>query len=356
MSVEELDSHTGHTARDLGGVPARVVALDDPDPSEPHGDPTVRPLGGRLAAAWGRVSARRVVASVGAVALLAGVVLGTAATDGRRDRQSAAVRDAEVLLVAAPGATSGQVDDVRDSGLIRMTGSLQVLNMGRATLTVTGLRAEARGLTTEALTDEREIAPGSSGVLLLRAVVDCATFVGAEPVRYVASVRTADGQERETPLDLLYPANGITTFDQNVCNRNTDVSLSARYRAMEGPDADGSVAFRFDVTSEDPEEGPLDVVTVSLGWADSARIDAPGGTQRIPPEGARLTIRVDVEACPIVAGQGLDGGFALQTVSADGLRAGDAYVTVGARYQADVLAFLTEVCGPELAGRPPGPP
>lgn len=364
MSVEELDSDAGPAARPPPDVSAPfdaddVVALDGHDPSRVD-DPPVRPLTDRLRAVKGR--GPLVVGSVAFLSLALGVLIGTEVTSDRRDAEADAARLSRVDLVAVArySADGNYGRNVGDTGApVQLDGGLDLVNAGPLPVTVTAVGGVAAGLTTKPITSEVELVPGRKATFVLQARVDCGTYRNATDVRYAATVRSSDGRERAVDLSVVQ-TGGSLMFDRVACEPAPQyVNFAGNYIGMSPRRADGTVTLRMFVTPafEDPARRvPTTVSSVSLPWADSARLEAPEGTVTIPLAGAEVRVLVTVSRCNLVKGQTVDGYLDLGVAQAGSDQPGTVgSVSFGARYQRDALQLVSGVCGPDLGeSRVPG--
>nr|MDT0658639.1 hypothetical protein [Micromonospora sp. DSM 115978] len=139
----------------------------------------------------------RIPVSIAIALVLGASVIAAVSThwwDLRQQRQAQQAAVSLQVLVPASGAiTAGGVDGSN----VTVEGSLALVNSGPAEVEVTALHAVEDGLTVWTSKAPGVVRPGT-GLVDVRATLDCAVGMPIEPVRLTMQVRTADGRGRES--------------------------------------------------------------------------------------------------------------------------------------------------------------
>lgn len=348
MSVEELDSHAGPAERLRREEPDHVLALDDPawspDADEARDEPS---LSEWVTTLWRRIPDRRIVVPAVAGALVLGLLVGVSATHGWRDRGERIAAEREVFVVATPNTAPTGESRLEDARAETLT-YLDLTNRGRLPVTMVGIRVDAAGVTTRPLRNPLVLATGRPRTLPVAVRIDCPVFARGSDgrVRLLGTVRTADGSEREVPLDLPRPRSGGNLFEQGLCTLPQSRAISAEFVDLAPPTDEGIVTLTFRVSGPGRGREPYLIDDVEMPWALRAWVQtADDGPQIVRGDGTLVVVGARLDRCASFQWEPLDSHIQLKTSSLRGRGDADSPVSLGGRFQLDLLAAVTAACG-----------
>lgn len=143
----------------------------------------------------GRLTARRKMNVRLVAAFVVGVVLGGVGVSELRASREERERNASVSVVAFPASTGSGGSN--NSGTVKLTGQLALINAGPAPITVREANGQRPGVLIQGIGQSRLLPPGSTGWINVRMQFECSTAFEDEPLSMQFSVETDDRQIRE---------------------------------------------------------------------------------------------------------------------------------------------------------------